>query len=92
MAGRPAVGLRPILSLLALLEAAAVAVHFEDVDVAGQPIDIGDDGRLVFPAAFVVRFGEGDYRRGQRLLEHGVADIRKRRSEIRLAGLVGANR
>src|SRR5271154_6952740 len=39
--GRPAAGrvLRPALSLLALLEAIAVAVHFEDVDVVCQPIE-----------------------------------------------------
>src|SRR5207302_1566112 len=31
--------LRPALALLALFEAIAVAVHFEDVDVVGQPIE-----------------------------------------------------
>ena len=31
--------LRPALTLLALLEAIAVAVHFEDVDVVGEPIE-----------------------------------------------------
>jgi hypothetical protein len=31
--------LRPTLALLALLEAIAVAVHFEDVDVVGQPVE-----------------------------------------------------
>src|SRR4029077_18755345 len=31
--------LRPALALLALLEAIAVAVHFEDVDVVCQPIE-----------------------------------------------------
>src|SRR5205823_4229106 len=32
-------GLRPALALLALFEAIAVAVHFEDVDVVCQPIE-----------------------------------------------------
>ena len=36
---RPRSGLRPALSLLALLEAVAVAVHFEDVDVVRQPVE-----------------------------------------------------
>ena len=31
--------LRPALALLALFEAIAVAIHFEDVDVVGQPIE-----------------------------------------------------
>src|SRR5438876_5143115 len=31
--------LRPALALLTLFEAIAVAVHFEDVDVVGQPIE-----------------------------------------------------
>jgi hypothetical protein len=35
VASWPLVGLRPALSLLALLEAIAVAVHFENVDVVG---------------------------------------------------------
>ena len=39
VASWPLVGLRPALSLLALLEAIAVAVHFEDVDVVGQPVE-----------------------------------------------------
>jgi hypothetical protein len=33
------VGLCPALALLALLEAIAVAVHFEDMDMVGQPIE-----------------------------------------------------
>src|SRR5215831_31126 len=32
-------GLRPALALLALFEAIAVAVHFEDMDVVGEPIE-----------------------------------------------------
>src|SRR5215813_13010409 len=32
-------GLRQALALLALFEAIAVAVHFEDVDVVGEPIE-----------------------------------------------------
>ena len=39
VAGWPSVWLRPTLSLLALLEAIALAVHFEDVDVVGQPVE-----------------------------------------------------
>ena len=39
VAGWPPVGLRPPLSLLALLETIALAVHFEDVDVVGQPVE-----------------------------------------------------
>ena len=35
----PPVGLRAALSLLALFKAIAVAVHFEDVDVVGEPIE-----------------------------------------------------
>src|SRR6266849_5262883 len=31
--------LRPALALLALLEAIAVAVHFQDMDVVGQPVE-----------------------------------------------------
>src|SRR6202163_3388112 len=31
--------LRPALALLALFEAIAVAIHFEDMDVVGQPIE-----------------------------------------------------
>src|SRR5262249_23145554 len=40
VAGGPPAGLlRLALALLALFEAIAVAVHFEDVDVVGQPIE-----------------------------------------------------
>ena len=39
VAGSLPVGLHPALALLALFKAIAVAVHFKDVDVVGQPIE-----------------------------------------------------
>jgi hypothetical protein len=46
-------------------------------------IDIADDGHLVFPAAFVVRVGAGEFERGRRFLERVLSDIRGRRAVMR---------
>jgi hypothetical protein len=54
--------LRPPLALLALLEAIAVAVHFEDVDVVCQPIEqrAGQPLGPEHPGPFVKRQVGGD--------------------------------
>jgi hypothetical protein len=75
---------------------AAVAGKLVGAGGAGQgrpsALHIDNDGKVLVPADYVRRLGDGDFRRGQRWLEQVINDIRRQRVLMAARRAVAAQR